>query len=222
MGKISILTDKQKIILDQITRNQYLCDNFYFTGGTALSEFYLHHRYSDDLDFFSNKKIEQDIIFSFITKLSEINNFKFSSRFVEVVYRFDIQFPNSENIKVDFGCYPYPLIEKGGKYKNGIRIDSLRDIATNKLLTINQRTDIKDFIDLYFLLNNTFTVWDLTYSLEAKFQRYDQDILLLAEDFLKVEDFTALPRMIKPITLTTLKKFYRELAKQVAKKVVVK
>ena len=25
---------------------------FYLTGGTALGRFYLHHRYSDDLDFF--------------------------------------------------------------------------------------------------------------------------------------------------------------------------
>ncbi len=27
---------------------------FYLTGGTALSRAYLHHRYSDDLDFFVN------------------------------------------------------------------------------------------------------------------------------------------------------------------------
>ncbi len=29
---------------------------FYLTGGTALSRAYLHHRYSDDLDFFVNQK----------------------------------------------------------------------------------------------------------------------------------------------------------------------
>jgi len=28
--------------------------DFYLTGGTALSRFYLQHRYSDDLDFFAN------------------------------------------------------------------------------------------------------------------------------------------------------------------------
>ena len=28
--------------------------DFYLTGGTALSRFYLNHRYSDDLDFFVN------------------------------------------------------------------------------------------------------------------------------------------------------------------------
>lgn len=29
---------------------------FYLTGGTALSRCYLHHRYSDDLDFFVNNE----------------------------------------------------------------------------------------------------------------------------------------------------------------------
>jgi predicted nucleotidyltransferase component of viral defense system len=30
--------------------------DFYLTGGTALSRFYLNHRYSDDLDFFVHQK----------------------------------------------------------------------------------------------------------------------------------------------------------------------
>ncbi len=30
--------------------------HFYLTGGTALSRQYLHHRYSDDLDFFLNRE----------------------------------------------------------------------------------------------------------------------------------------------------------------------
>jgi len=35
-------------------------DSFYLTGGTALSAFYLHHRKSRDLDFFSD--VEELII----------------------------------------------------------------------------------------------------------------------------------------------------------------
>ena len=40
-------------------------------------------------------------------------------------------------------------LEEGTKIK-GFTVDSLRDIATNKLLTINQRTQVKDFVDLFF------------------------------------------------------------------------
>jgi len=54
--------------------------DFYLTGGTALSRFYLNHRYSDDLDFFINqapdfKKIETpEIYFGARFKRNQIGN----------------------------------------------------------------------------------------------------------------------------------------------------
>lgn len=210
MGKISVLTKNQKILLDLIANNNYLTSNYYFTGGTALNEFYLHHRYSDDLDFFSNDKVDTQAIFGLIDKWSKKLNFRFKSRFVEVVYRFDITFPSGENIKIDFGYYPYPQIEKSNIKYRKMMINSLRDIGSNKLLTVNQRTDVKDFVDLFFLLRDYFTIWELIYSAQEKFKQMDFDILLLAEDLLKVEDFTALPRMIKPLKLSELKAFFRK------------
>lgn len=219
MGKISILTKEQKVILDLISKDKYLAKNFYFTGGTALSNFYLKHRYSNDLDFFSTNKIEQDIILTRINDWSLKYGFKIQSRFVEVVYRFNLIFPSGADIKVDFGHYPYPQIEEGQRF-NSMAIDSLRDIATNKLTTVNQRTDIKDFVDLYFLLTEYFTIWDLLYGFEVKFKNMFMDMLLLAEDFLKVDDFKDLPKMIKPLTLDELKKFFREKAMEIGKKAV--
>ena len=34
---------------------------FYLTGGTALSAFYLHHRLSEDLDFFTESDVETEM-----------------------------------------------------------------------------------------------------------------------------------------------------------------
>jgi len=205
--------------LDLISKNDYLSSQFYFSGGTALAEFYLYHRLSEDLDFFSQNKIDQQQIFTIISSWSKQYNFKFSSRFIEVVYRFNLTFKDNQNLKLDFSYYPYQLIEKGLRYKS-IKIDSLRDIATNKLLTISQRTDVKDFVDLYFLLKEKFNIWDLIYSLEAKFN-FKTEPILLAEDLLKVEDFTFLPKMIKKITLEGLKLFFRQQAKKIGLKGVV-
>lgn len=50
---IKILSDKQESFLREVAKNPSLSRNFYLTGGTALAGFYLHHRYSEDLDFFS-------------------------------------------------------------------------------------------------------------------------------------------------------------------------
>ena len=210
MGKISILTKEQKILLDIITNNNYITSNYYFTGGTALSEYYLHHRYSDDLDFFSKDDIDQQVIFGLMTKWGQQYGFHFESRFVEIVYRFKITFKSGANYMVDFGHYAYNQLEESKKKYGLMRINSLRDIASNKLFTINQRTDAKDFVDLYFLLHGHYSLWDLIYSAEKKFKKAGFDILLLAQDLLKVEDFTSLPRMIKPLTLLQLKRFFRK------------
>ncbi len=145
-------------------------------------------------------------------------NFKFTSRFVEVVYRFDLIYTDSEQLKIDFSHYPHPKVERASKKYKTFDVDSLLDIATNKLHTVNQRTEIKDFVDLYFLLHDDhFTIWDLFNSAEYKFRQMVFDRYLTAQDLLKVEDFAVLPKMIKPLTLKELKNFFRDLAQKLAR-----
>lgn len=48
------LTQTQKKLLD-VFKNSGLTGDFYWTGDTALSYKYLHHRLSFDLDFFSDR-----------------------------------------------------------------------------------------------------------------------------------------------------------------------
>jgi len=71
IGQISFFTNEQKAIFDQVKQSDFLKSNFYFTGGPALSEFYLQHRYSDDLDFFSENKIDQQIVLTLMTEWSK-------------------------------------------------------------------------------------------------------------------------------------------------------
>jgi len=59
---MAILTPIQKQVLNQIKKSAFLRNNFYFTGGTVLSEFYLQHRYSDNLDFFSENKFDFNLV----------------------------------------------------------------------------------------------------------------------------------------------------------------
>lgn len=220
MGKVSIFTQEQKKILAGLGQIKYIRENFYLTGGTALAEFYLHHRYSDDLDLFSTKKFENQVILSLMSDLGKKHEFEFQSRSIETVYIFNLIYKNGERLKIDFAYYPYPQIENGPDYGD-IRIDSLRDIATNKLLAINQRSSIKDFVDLYFLLQDQFTIWDLMYGVEVKF-KMKTELLLLAQDFLKVEEFDFLPRMVVPLNLGDLQKFFRRKAKEIASQAVEK
>ncbi len=49
----TILSENQARILNLLASEKVITDNFYLSGGTALAEFYLLHRLSEDLDFFS-------------------------------------------------------------------------------------------------------------------------------------------------------------------------
>lgn len=217
MGQISIFTPEQKIILDGLKKNDFIKENFYFTGGTALSEFYLHHRYSEDIDIFSEQKFDPQIIISFMDDMSVKYHFKYKVETIETVNMFFLNFGKEPILKIDFNNYAYQRVEKSVLY-DGIYVDSLVDIAINKLSTIIRRTDIKDFVDLYYL-EPQFGLWDLIQGVRVKF-RQEIEIYNLASDFLKIEDFDVLPRMIKPLTLDELKKFFREKAKELGRKAV--
>ncbi len=218
MGKITKastdelhLTQKQQIIFNEVRSSNFLKNNFYFTGGTALSSVYLNHRLSEDLDFFSQEKFDTLPIINLIAEWGEKHNFKTTIEDKEVVKIFNLQFSDGERLKVDFGYYPYKRLKKG-KSIDSLEIDSLLDIAVNKLQTIRQRSEVKDFVDLYYLLQ-TFTIWDLMEGTRVKF-RMEIDPYLVAIDCLKVEGFENLPVMLKPFSLDQLKKFYKELAKR--------
>lgn len=212
MGKISILTPEQTVFFDQVSKNEYIRSRFYFTGGTALSECYLRHRFSEDLDFFTEKPYETIIIGNFVTGLSKKLHFTFTSELIEgSLYRFQIIFPKAEPLKVDFSHYEGNRVKKGIVYKK-IAVDSLLDIAINKMTTVQQRESVKDFVDLYFLLQK-FSIWDLIDGVKVKFNNKIEP-WVLAADLINVENFRNMPRMIKPLTLLQLKQFFRKEAKK--------
>lgn len=211
------LTPKQQIIFDEVKNSDFLKRNFYFTGGTALSAIYLHHRLSEDLDFFSEEKFDTLPISNLFTDWSKKHQFKIESRELEVVRIFLLKFKDREKLKVDFGYYPYKRL-KLRKLIDSVEVDSLLDIAVNKLQTIHQRTDVKDFVDLYLLLKE-FTVWDLMEGVRIKF-RMELDPYSVAADCLKVNSFENLPIMLMPLTLKDLQSFYKDLAKKLGMKVV--
>lgn len=213
------LTAKQQIIFGEVGLSNFLRKNFYFTGGTALSSVYLQHRLSEDLDFFSQEKFDTLPLSNLITQWGQKHKFKISYEEKEVVKIFNLEFPDGEKLKVDFGYYPYKRLRKG-KFIGGFWVDSLFDIAVNKLQTIRQRSEVKDFVDLYFLLKD-FTVWDLMEGARVKF-RMEPDPYLIAVDFLTVSNFGNLPQMLVPLELKNLQSFYTDLAKKLGGAVVEK
>ena len=71
MGKVGF-NKFQQAFFDKFSQNQHLRKLFYLTGGTALSIFYLHHRLSEDLDFFSEEDFHNELIFTFVKSLTNL------------------------------------------------------------------------------------------------------------------------------------------------------
>lgn len=217
MGKIIrsldglTFTPLQKFIFEKFAKNPKLNKLFYFTGGTALSAVYLHHRESEDLDFFSQDKFGSETVEDFIKEIARIKKLEIRLTLRERTRIYELLKDRKVQIKVDFAYYPYKILKEGTKV-NGAVVDSMLDIATNKLHTITSRTEVKDFVDLYFLLKE-FTLWDLIDGVKVKF-KIELDLVWLGSDFLKIEKFDVLPKMLVPLQISQLQDFYKKLAKR--------
>ena len=143
-----LLTDDQKRLLAHF-RASSLCENFYLTGGTALSAFYLGHRLSEDLDFFSEESVEIGEVLGFVKSLPLAKEAEYERKYDRKIFL--LRFSAPEVIKVEFTTYPFSRFERGSVVE-GIQIDSLKDILANKLAALTDRRDPKDYVDLYCAL----------------------------------------------------------------------
>lgn len=129
-------------------------DRFYLSGGTCLSRFYYHHRYSENLDFFFDgylyPKEEFEIVFrEIINRISE--NFKTEIAVSGEYFKRGFIYKEDTILRIEFIYENYKNVGDR-KCVDGIWIDSKENIATNKLTAVYDRKTAKDFIDLYYLL----------------------------------------------------------------------
>jgi len=211
--KHHILTDRQISALETVGTTPFLAENFYLTGGTPLAAFYLHHRYSEDLDFFSEQEIDMlnlNIALKRVREVLHPQTVDFQQSYNRNLFFLHFK---EEVLKVEFTYFPFPRMEKGST-EYGVVIDSLLDIAINKLFTIYQRTAARDYIDLYSLCKQEgYTVQDLIAKAKVKFD-WHIDPLQLGTQFIKAEEAKDYPRLITDIQPEAWQSFFIEEAKK--------
>lgn len=206
-----ILTDIQEKAISLVANEPNL-SGFYLTGGTALAAYYLKHRLSNDLDFFSFEDPEMTFLHAFAEKIKDAVHAD-SARFERLYDRNQFFFKiDSDELKIEFTKYPFKQLEKP-EINNNIKVDSLRDISANKLMALLDRFDPKDFVDLRFILKKA-NLLDIRKDAEKKFGVEIDDIFLGGE-LAKVKKIESLPKMIKNITIKELKEFFSKEAKEI-------
>lgn len=137
--------------------------DFYLTGGTVLSRWYLNHRYSDDLDFFINNadnfKYQVEMVIKELTNQKiylqvSVTDISFARIFIN---------DNNNNLKIDF-VNDVPFREgtpmHTGLYK---KTDTIENILSNKVTALG-RYAAKDVVDLIFISLNYPFNWRKIFS----------------------------------------------------------
>ena len=210
----SILSKNQTSILHFLSEEKLISDSFYLSGGTALAEFYLQHRLSEDLDFFSEREFDPMFISSIFKKIQDkagIQKVNFEQSFNRNLFFLELE---NDAIKTEFTYFPFTRIESKKRFEN-LYIDSLIDIAVNRIFTIFQKPRSRDFIDLYFILQQEklWTIDDLVKKAQVKFDNYI-DAIQLSSQFVKAEVLKDYPNMIKKVEEKDWQEFFMKEAKR--------
>lgn len=145
-----ILTLDQRRFLQAFSHSE-LKKIYRLTGGTALSAFYLEHRFSEDLDFFSSEKIPYYGIEEFLKTLDFVDEILLTRLFDRNIFNLNLK--GGGLLKVEFTYYPLKSLEETVLI-DSIQVDSFLDIVVNKLCAIADRFDVKDYVDLYWTIKN--------------------------------------------------------------------
>lgn len=214
-----ILTQDQIAFLDSMSRTPAVSKHFYLTGGTPLAAFYLHHRYSEDLDFFSETEIDLTSLNAFFKQKKNelgITKIDFQQSFNRNL--FFLTYKNI-TIKTEFTYFPFPRIQLG-ESRFGLQVDSLLDIAVNKLFTIYQRTKARDYIDLFMICKTKgYSISSLIKQARAKFD-WHIDPLQLGTQFMKASVAEDQPRMLIKLAHEEWRAFFLQEAKRLKNQVV--
>jgi len=200
----TILTETQTRFLRTVVICPVLRGSFYLTGGTALSEYVLHHRLSEDLDLFT------DVPHAVPLALEELLPALQSAGFdVQVVRSFEtfselrVRGPQ-ETLKIDLAQdTAFRLAPVVPDEACGLARDSLDDLAANKIAALFSRMEPKDFVDVYFLERDHGPLDALIE--KARRKHLGIDDYWLAQAFARVRFVEVLPRMIRPLSLTELR-----------------
>jgi predicted nucleotidyltransferase component of viral defense system len=193
----------------ELLRKVAFAKDYYLAGGTSLSLHY-GHRFSNDLDFFSQYPVEPEIIRLELSKIGKL----------EILQNDKGTFNGLLNeVKLSFFIYPYPLLVPSLDF-DGIKVADIPDIAAMKIDAVSSRGTKRDFIDLYFICKRFKPIEELLAIFEKKFSGVKFNELHIVKSlvyFTDAED-QEMPKMIEKVEWKEVKSFFEKEAVRLGKK----
>lgn len=178
---------------------------FYLAGGTAVA-LHIGHRRSIDFDLFTNKNLKRGNI----KRIIENSNYPVQ----------DILYENHEqmhlivnSVKMTFFNFP-TKINRLVDFEGIIRIPTLLDLAAMKAYALGGRAKWKDYVDLYFIMRDHYTLKKISKRAKEIFQTFFNEKLLREQlSYFKDIDYSEeLEYMGKEVKDEVIKKFLIEKA----------
>jgi hypothetical protein len=196
---LEVITSKQKEIFDKLKK----FPEYYLTGGTALA-LQIGHRISLDFDLFSKKDIPPNLL----RKVRRV----FQGSYVKVIISHSEQLSVEINkTKIDFVKYSFPLMLKTIKFK-GLKIAQIPDIALMKAFTLSHRGEMKDYVDLYFILKKKYlTLKDIEKMSEKKYgDKFNFRLFLEQLTYLEDVEEKKINFLQEKVTKKDIQKFFEK------------
>ena len=164
---LDILDDQRSSLLPLVRGFK---SRFYLAGGTALA-LQIGHRDSIDFDFFSPESFDTAELFAECEKV-------FAGHVLKKTQdeRDTLSILVDNIVSISFLGFPYPLIESLVVTEN-LDLASTTDIGCMKLSAITSRSAMKDYVDLYFILQSV-PLSKLLDSTATKFATLDRNLIL--------------------------------------------
>ena len=191
-----ILTPKQKELLIYLKRYQR---TFYLVGGTAIA-LHIGHRQSIDFDLFSYSKLNKSRI------KASLLDIPFEQ--VPIFEDYDQLHLLINQVKVTFFNYPY-VVEHKDKFDSFFVLPSLLSLAAMKAFALGRRSKWKDYVDLYFILKDYYTIEEISREAERVFtQQFSEKLFRQQLAFHKDIDYSEpVEYLVAPVSDDEIKSF---------------
>lgn len=215
--KRSALTPIQRRIIDEFFART---DDFFLTGGSALAGYYLGHRTSADLDFFTTS----DDAFPHARRLVE-DAVRHLGGLTEVVREYPgfIELRATvagESVKIDLVRETVPQVRPDKPRIGSAVVDSIEDIAANKICAVVGRSEVRDYVDLFFLDRAGQSLPQAIERARDKDAGIEPATLAWILGQVRVNSLP--PTLLKPLTPAELQSFIDELARKLSRDVFPK
>lgn len=182
----------------------------YLAGGTALA-LQIGHRISVDFDFFTKQEFNPEIL------IQELAALPVKFRLERLGWGTILGYVGRTRFSLFY--YNYPLLAKPVNF-SGIKLASMKDIASMKLAAISNRGTKRDFIDLYFLLavENFFSLQDVLKFYDKKFKVLRQNKIHILKSLIYFDEAekVEMPEMLKDVNWKEVKKYFEKEVKKIA------